>query len=61
VVRGGAEAILQLRALRASGDFDDYWAFHLAKEYEHTHQSHYADKVVPNSLMRRRPKFRLVK
>jgi hypothetical protein len=24
----GAEAILRLRALRASGDFDDYWLFH---------------------------------
>lgn len=32
----GAEAILRLRALRASGDFDDYWTFHLAKEHERT-------------------------
>jgi hypothetical protein len=23
----GAEAVLRLRALRTSGDFDDYWAF----------------------------------
>jgi hypothetical protein len=38
----GAEAILRLRALRTSGDFDDYWAFHLAKEHERTHQSRYA-------------------
>jgi len=35
----GAEAILRLRALRTSGDFDDYWLFHLAKENERTHQS----------------------
>jgi hypothetical protein len=33
----GAEAVLRLRALRASGDFDDYWLFHLAKEHERTH------------------------
>jgi len=30
----GAEAVLRLRALRASGDFDDYWQFHVAKEHE---------------------------
>lgn len=30
----GAEAILRLRALRTSGDFDDYWQFHLARENE---------------------------
>lgn len=46
----GAEAVLRLRALRTSGDFDDYWQFHLAKEYERTHQSRYADNVVPNPL-----------
>ncbi len=28
----GAEAVLRLRALRASNAFDDYWTFHLAKE-----------------------------
>jgi len=43
----GAETILRLRALGASGDFDDYWSFHLAKEYERTHQSRYSDNVVP--------------
>jgi hypothetical protein len=57
----GAEAVLRLLALRASGDFDDYWAFHLAKEHERTHQSRYADKVVPNPLPPRRAKLRLVK
>jgi hypothetical protein len=25
----GAEAILKLRAVIASGDFEDYWRFHL--------------------------------
>jgi len=57
----GAEAVLRLRALRASGDFDDYWAFHLAKEHERTHQSRYADGAVPNPLRPRRPKLTLVK
>jgi hypothetical protein len=29
-----AEAILQLRALTANGDFDAYWAWHLQREHE---------------------------
>ena len=28
------QAVLKLRALRASGDFDAYWDFHEAREYE---------------------------
>jgi hypothetical protein len=57
----GAEAILRLRALRTSGDFDDYWLFHLAKEQERTHQSRYADGVIPDPLSAKRPHLRLVK
>ncbi|MBA3458720.1 MAG: ISKra4 family transposase [Deltaproteobacteria bacterium] len=57
----GAEAVLRLRALRASGDFDDYWQFHVAKEHERTHQSRYADGEVPNPLPLKRPHLRLVK
>jgi hypothetical protein len=45
----GAEAILRLRALRTSGDFDDYWQFHLAKEYEHTHQIRLRGRQGPQS------------
>ena len=60
LVGDGAEAILRLRALRASGDFDNCWSFHLAKEHERTHQSRYADKVIPNLLPPRRPKLRLI-
>jgi hypothetical protein len=33
----GAEAVLRLRALHASGDFDDYLAFHS----RHEHQRNY--------------------
>ena len=43
----GAEAVLKLRALRASGDFDEYWTFHEARERERNHASRYADGVVP--------------
>ncbi|MCP3941666.1 MAG: ISKra4 family transposase [Desulfobacteraceae bacterium] len=31
------EAVLRLRALFASGDFEDYWNFHLKCEYERNH------------------------
>ena len=40
----GAEAILRLRSLRSSGDFDDYWAFHLQAEHARNHASRYATK-----------------
>lgn len=43
----GAEAILKLRALRASGDFDAYWTFHEAQERERHHASQYAGGVIP--------------
>lgn len=43
----GAEAALQLRSLRASGDFDEYWEFHLRQEYQRHHQSRYEKGRVP--------------
>jgi hypothetical protein len=45
----GAEAVLRLRALRSSHDFDEYWAFHEAREYERNHQALYADGIVPTT------------
>src|ERR1700686_4685067 len=30
----GAEAVLRLRALRSSNDFDAYWKFHEQQEYK---------------------------
>ena len=39
----GAEAVLRLRALRSSGDFDEYWRFHEGHEYERNHAARYAD------------------
>src|SRR5215813_8066132 len=43
----GAEAVLQLRSLRASGDFDEYWEFHLQQEYKRNHASQYKDEQAP--------------
>ena len=43
----GAEAILRIRALRSSHDFDEYWQFHEAYEYKRNHQNLYADGIVP--------------
>jgi len=42
----GAEAILKLRALIASGDFDDYWRYHLRREHERIHHAKYRDSLV---------------
>jgi hypothetical protein len=52
----GAEAVLLLRALHLSRDFDAYWDFHQAREYERTHPLRYAAGVVP-----RQPTLTLVK
>jgi hypothetical protein len=46
----GAEALLRLRALRSSGDFEEYWAFHLAQERARNHEAHYENKQVPGPL-----------
>ena len=37
----GAEAILRLRSLRSSRDFDDYWRFHIEAELARNHASRY--------------------
>ena len=61
----GAEAVLRLRALRSSNDFDAYWEFHEQQEYERHHASHYADHRVPETVpsiassSRPRPRGRL--
>lgn len=47
----GAEAVLRLRALRSSDDFEDYWAFHERHEYERHHAAHYADHHVPATIV----------
>jgi len=57
----GAEAVLRLRAIRASGDFDAYWEFHLAQEHTRNHAARYEDAKVPNVLPPPRPRLRRVK
>jgi hypothetical protein len=57
----GAEAVLRLRALVTNEDFEDYWAFHLAREYERIHVARYADGSVPCPLPPARGVLRRVK
>jgi hypothetical protein len=42
---GGAEAVLRLRSLRSSGDFEEYWRFHIERELERNHLARYADPI----------------
>lgn len=44
----GAEAILKLRAIKANGDFDTYWDYHLAQERHHVHEARYHDHAIPS-------------
>lgn len=57
----GAEAVLRLRAVRASGHFDEYWQFHLDQDHQRNHTSRYADGVVPDPLPAPKPRLRRVK
>ncbi|MER7467255.1 hypothetical protein [Streptomyces sp. NPDC097981] len=45
----GAEAVLKLRAVRANGDFDTYWAWHQQQEFIRNHQTRYRDQVIPTA------------
>jgi hypothetical protein len=42
----GAEAVIKLRSLKASKDFDKYWEFHENKEHYRNHLSQYADASI---------------
>ncbi len=58
----GAEAVLRLRSILSSGDFDDYWRFHEEAEAHRNHASRYADgKVPPVKRPARRPYLRVVR
>jgi hypothetical protein len=52
----GAEAILRLRSIYASGDWEEYWKYHERQAYERNHRSRYAH---PEQL--ETPKLRLIK
>lgn len=57
----GAEAILKLRSMVASGDFDDYWNFHERAERVRNHLLRYADGRPPEvKIPSKRPHLRLV-
>ncbi len=61
----GAEAILRLRALHISGDFDAYWQFHLQQERLLNHTMLYAGdppstRSMPTPRLPVRPVLRLV-
>jgi hypothetical protein len=43
----GAEAVLRLRSLRSSGDFDEYWAFHEREELGRNHAELYVNGEIP--------------
>lgn len=57
----GADAILRLRALRASGDFEEYWRFHLAQEKARNHAERYQRAEIPNALPASKPRLRRIK
>jgi len=61
----GAEAVLRLRAIRSSGDFDEYWRFHVQQERLLNHVMSYADeppstRVELSQYATERPSLRLV-
>jgi hypothetical protein len=61
----GAEAVLRLRSITASGDFDDYWRYHERQERDRNHLARYADGIpsirrhAPRALPK--PRLRAVK
>ena len=50
-----AEAVMQLRALEASGDLEGYWKFHAAAEQRSNHLEKYAEERVPDVMPARMP------
>lgn len=56
----GAEAVLRLRSIMSSGDFDEYWRFHEKAEAERNHLSRYADGKLPRLIPPGRRPLRLV-
>ena len=57
----GAEAILKLRTLRMSDDFDAYWDFHVAVEHRLVHESKYPPGQAPGPKTGEIKGLRLVK
>lgn len=55
----GAEAVMRLRALVVSGDFDDYWRFHERQDHTRNHASRYAGSEAPRVALISRGKAHL--
>lgn len=49
----GAEAILRLRSIHSSGDWDEYWKYHEDQEYLRNHSSFYEnpDLISPSKMV----------
>jgi hypothetical protein len=48
----GAEAVIKLRSLRSSGDFEKYWEFHEDQEFERNHYSQYANPSILDDIIK---------
>jgi hypothetical protein len=46
----GAQAILWLRALHASGDTGTYWNYHITQEHQRNHLNHYQEDPAKAAL-----------
>lgn len=46
----GAEAVLKLRSIKASGDFDEYWKFHEQQEFYRNHYYQYFNPDILEEL-----------
>lgn len=57
----GAEAVLKLRSLRSSGDFDEYWQFHLKMELQRNHKSKFFNGRLPAQKPLRTASLKLVR
>jgi hypothetical protein len=57
----GAEAVLRLRGLRASKDFDAYREFHLEQDRLRNHASRYQQAKVPDPMLAPKPRIKRVK
>ena len=44
-----AEAVLKIRALRSSGDWEEYWKFHKCQEQQRNHFDLYDDDFLENA------------
>ena len=45
-----AEAVLRMHALKISGDFEAYWAFHERQELKRNHLAKFANRKLPTTL-----------